>query len=81
MASLREANALKTRELQVFWRVSERGLRLLRSEPHSPELIEIREDIELIADMTEWPRIREACQRYLRADDEKRGQVQRVGFA
>lgn len=81
MASLREANALKMRELQVFWRVSERGLRLLRSEPHNPELNEIRDDIELIADMTEWPRIREACQRYLRADTDKRGRMQRVGFA
>lgn len=70
--SVREMEA----EVALFWRLS-RNLSALRLIPHhTPALAardtEIRDDLDLIATQSDWPRLRAAAQRALSGAEKKR---------
>lgn len=69
---------LKAQELRMFWRLSQMGNELTRANPRDPEIDFIREEMDLMAEMTDWPSIREACQRWLRLNDQARRPFKRV---
>lgn len=71
MGSSRKLRAVTMeQELRHFWRLSTRERELFQANPLDTELAEIREELELIAEMTESPRIRAACLRTLHRDDQ-----------
>ncbi len=56
-------------EVLAFWNLSQRGWRLLRADIADPEIDEVRDDLQLILDMTDSPVLRETLARGMRRDD------------
>jgi hypothetical protein len=59
-------------ELLAFWKWNQQGWKVFRENPLAPELDEIRDDIEVMAEMAESDVLRGACQRCIRLDNELR---------
>lgn len=71
-ASLREHVTLMENEALMYWRRNQEGWERFRQNPLDPELADIRDDIEVMAEMTDWPLMREACRKCIRIDNEIR---------
>lgn len=81
MAFFRERAALMEIELLAFWRWNQNGRKLFRQNPLDPELDEVRDDIEVMAENAESEALREACRRCIRLDNEIRIPQKRSGVA
>lgn len=78
MSLLSADTTYKAHELRMFWRLARMGGELTRANPRDPEIDFIREEMDLMAEMTDWPAIREACQRWLRLNDQARRPFKQV---
>lgn len=72
MTFFRERMALMEAELLAFWKWNQTGWKLFRDNPLNPEISEIRDDIEVMAELAESEALREACRKCIRLDNELR---------
>jgi hypothetical protein len=56
------------KELQMYWQLMSRSAELYNSETRDPELDEIRDELEVLRDYTDWPRLRHRCVDALHTD-------------
>lgn len=62
-SSHRETLDAKESELRLFWQMSNALGRLIRGEPVDLEIDEVYETFNTMAQMSDWPSMREACWR------------------
>lgn len=70
--SVRQDAVLMAQELKVFWRLNQEGWDRFNADPLDPAIDDIREELEIMAEMTDWPLMRENCLRCIQRDERLR---------
>lgn len=56
-------------ELRMYWQLMRRGAELYQADRKDPELDEVRDELEVLRDYTDWPLLRTRCIDALYTDD------------
>lgn len=72
MTSLRERAKIAAAETKHYWQVSSDGAALMAANPYDPELDNVRDEMDVLALMTDSPMIRALAQKYLDRDAKTR---------
>jgi hypothetical protein len=59
------------RELKMWWTLLTEARTLYRQDPFDPRLLEYIDELEVLQDMTEWPKLKTLCAHTLAAGAEK----------
>lgn len=61
--------ALMEKELLIFWELNQEGWAKFTADPLDAQIDDIREEIEVMAEVTDWPMMRENCLRCIQRDE------------
>lgn len=57
--------AVMGKELRMFWQLSRRATELKAVDPDGDEMADTRDEMEVLAEMTDWPRLKLAIAAFL----------------
>lgn len=63
-------------ELRMYWAATSEGRRLQREgDTLSGEIVNCREEVEVIASYTDWPRLRQVCADTIASEDRRCAEI------